>query len=111
MDNDYVGYASERVMAALSALATHPGRIQERLGLAVRELSVLQMDRLPDSIRGILLNIYDTCTKPKSGENSPGARAKGTIVAACDELNDAEASQIATLIFRTYDDIEGLMRG
>ena len=106
MGNNYA-YASQKLTAAMSALATAPGRIRERLGFAAQQLCTLEMELFPESVRGTFRIVYETCTKPKSGETTPAVYKKGKIAAACDELTDDEASHMATLIFRMYDEVAG----
>jgi len=104
-------YAYEKLAHALEALATSPGRIQERLYFAAVELSPLRAaEHFPENLRDIFQKVSDACTKPKSGDDTPKARKEGTIKAACDELTDEEGSEIAALIFRLYDDIDERQR-
>jgi hypothetical protein len=93
----------------MKALATHPGRIQERLGYAALEVCVLRMQEFPEDFRSIYQRVYDECTKRKSGEDTPEAR-NVMIQAVCDELTDEKATEIAGLIFRLYDDVGDWLR-
>jgi hypothetical protein len=104
MGNNY-GYGNQKLIAAMSAVATGPGRIQERLGRAAQELCALEAELFPANVRSIFQIIYETCTRSKSGENGRAAQEKGKIAAACDDLTDDEASHMANLIFRMYDGV------
>ena len=71
-------YAHEKLLGAVYALATGPGRIQERLYLAWLGFHPLEPGRdFPEDLRLDFQRVSDTLTKPKSGDKTPRAKQEG----------------------------------
>ena len=83
-------YANGKLWAAVGILATHPGRIQERLVKACHESLVLvQEPVLPSYCRPIYQRVWQSVT------SSAGSEQEGRYKPSIDMLSDDEAVAVA----------------
>jgi hypothetical protein len=95
------GYAMEKLHVTEQTLATHPGRIKERLLAAVVDgFGRVFFEALPDDVRHSYDEIHSmlTSVEPKGTENR--------YVATIEQMNEAEATKIAWAILSLIDEAE-----
>ena len=84
----------EKLAEAVRALATGPGRVQERLGEAVTHLALITRSELPsDELRPILVEIVD-------------ALASAQLLDPLEDLGDEEAVYLARRILELHRRLE-----
>ena len=86
-------YAYEKLAAGVHVLATHPGRVRERL-IAAFHTSLVQVPRgtLSDEPREIWGNVWDRVTAIKGTEKS------GSLEPSINALDEDEAVKVAEMI-------------
>jgi hypothetical protein len=87
-----LNYVQEKFSKAVRALAVGRGRINERLGDACIEVSIVwPSDSVPEGLRPDVKELMERVTKIQDGE-------KGAIRATIDEMDEDEAVELAELI-------------
>jgi len=91
-------YAFEKLSEAAHALATHPGRVQERLAeAAIYLIRIRPADIQDEELRRMFVGIRDDLSfdEPEGKE--------GRIAATLQKTSDADASEIARRILELHD--------
>ena len=96
-------YVSQVLTKTIRALASHPGRIAERMKAAYAEMHPVTPDKLPGDLRGDLVYIWDRLTAVKDDE-------KGHVPATIDSLSETELSEIAGRILSLADRVDAALR-
>ena len=92
-------YVSQTLAKAISALATHPGRIAERMKSAYAEMYPITQDKLPIDLIGdwVLIEL-------RLGIEN------GDVPPTIDTLSDADLSELAILIMSFADRVDKFLR-
>jgi hypothetical protein len=91
-------YVSQTLAKAISTLASHPGRIAERMESAHVEWHPITVDKVPSDLRGDWQYVIDRLTVVEDDE-------KGHVPATIDSLSETDLSEIATHILSFADRI------
>ncbi|MCZ6848415.1 MAG: hypothetical protein O7F75_06155 [Alphaproteobacteria bacterium] len=93
-------YVHEKLISAISSLATHPGRIAERMRSAYIEMQPINRDDLPNDLRGDLVYIHSRL----------GAGSGDTVPDRINSLSETDLSEIAASILSLADRVDTALR-
>ena len=94
-------YVSQTLAKAISTLASHPGRIEERMKSAHAEWHPISVDKLPDDLRDDWLNIVDRLTVVDDD-------IEGLMPANIGSLSETDLSEIVMLLMSFADRVNTL---
>ena len=96
-------YVSQTLAKAISVLASHPGRIAERMKSAHAEWHPITVDKLPGDLRGDWQYILDCLTLVEDD-------VEGLVPATIDSLSETDLSEIAVHILSFADRVNAFLR-
>ena len=94
-----IDYVSQILTKAISALASHPGRIAERMKSAHAEWHPIRKDKLPGELRDDWQYIVDRLTVVEDD-------IEGLVPATIDSLSETDLSEIAVHIMSFADRVK-----
>ena len=96
-------YVSQTLAKAISTLATHPGRITERMKSAHAEWHPIAVDKLPGDLKADWLYIVDRLTVVDDD-------VEGLVPATINTLSETDLCEIAILIMSFADRVDTFLR-
>lgn len=96
-------YVSQTLAKAISTIASHPGRIAERMKSAHAEWHPITVDKLPGDLRGDWQNIVDCLTVVDDD-------VEGLMPASINTLSETDLSKIVMLIINFADRVDSFLR-
>ncbi len=96
-------YVSQTLAKAISTLASHPGRIEERMKSAHAEWHPITVDKLPDDLRDDWLYIVDRLTVVDDD-------IEGLVAANVGSLSETDLSDIVMHLMSFADRVDTFLR-
>lgn len=98
-----IGYAAEKLSAAMHTLVCSSGDLRSRVHGAWSSFHTLRPDDLPGAVGEELRGIYAALTR--YGETAPGM---GTVHGTLERLSDSDVQVLAERIWRLHEAVRDL---